>query len=635
VEWSSVVDDLIFRLLPLDGPPNVLVFGEPEEVASGAAYALGRIRLPAFMVSGAALVRRPPSASASGRVPLPAFMVRGAARYSSAVSRPLVGRVSAGWQVARQVEGGALARHQDAAAAQAVNLARWQEAVSLAAGVGTAWQDVQRAQATAGLRYQATNQLEGATGFRHQEATRVRAGGSVRWQAAVELATRPVGVRHQEANRLRQDLRSRWQEVTSAQLAHRGRFGAALQLDVGRVTRWQAAMYPLPGRSVVVPPAVDPCYVPSTTLVFDKRQRYSTTLIFICERHTSPPGTGETVVVPILEAYTVQNSITLVRLDSGEEIEALAFSMSLDADSWTWRWNATLPGSAWPVIRRGIHAAPVDILATVNGVPYRLSATNCNRDRRFPSTSVQVEGKGRGAMLDAPYAPTLNHASAATRSVEQLLNLALTYNGVSIGWGVDFGLMDWAVPGGTWDFQGSYIGAVLDIASAAGAIVQPHRTDATLRVMPRYPAAPWNWNTLAPDFVLPAAAMSVEGIQLVTRPDYNRVFAAGTNSAGVLGQVTRSGTAGDSVAPMLTHALTTDVNAVAQRGLAVLSDTGAQASVSLSLQVRPETGVILPGAFVQYEDGAETHLGLVRATSVNWQRPVLRQSITLETHVEA
>ena len=613
----------------------MLVFGEPEEAASGAAYALGRIPLPAFMVSGDALVKRPPSVLASGGIPLPAFMVRGTAKYSSAVSRPLMSKVSAGWQVARQIEGGALARHQNSTTAHASNLARWQKAAPLAGSVAVNWQDAQRARAAAALRYQAARQLEAATSVRHQEATRVRAGGSVRWQAAVQLATRPLGVRHQEANRMRREVAARWQQATSVQLAHRDRFGAALQLDVGSVSRWQAAMYPLPGRSVIVPPVVDPCYVPSTTLVFSERQRYSTTLIFVCERHQPSPGTGETVVVPVLEAYTVQNSITLVRLDSGEEIEALAFSMSLDADSWTWRWNATLPGSAWPVIRRGIHAAPVDILATVNGVPYRLSATNCNRDRRFPSTKVQVEGKGRGAMLDAPYAPTLNHASAATRSVEQLLNLALTYNGVSIGWGVDFGLMDWAVPGGTWDFQGSYIGAVLDIASAAGAIVQPHRTDATLRVMPRYPAAPWNWNTLAPDFVLPAAAMSVEGIQLLTRPDYNRVFVAGTNSAGVLGQVTRSGTAGDSVAPMLTHALTTDVNAVAQRGLAVLSDTGAQASVSLSLQVRPETGVILPGAFVQYEDGAETHLGLVRATSVNWQRPVLRQSITLETHVEA
>lgn len=630
-----MVDDLIFRRPPLDGPPNVLVFGEPEEVASGAAYALGRIPLPAFMVSGSALVKRPPSVLASGGIPLPAFMVRGAAKYSSAVSRPLMSKVSASWQVAQQIEGGALTRHQSAASAHASNSARWQKAAPLAGGVAVAWQDAQRARASAALRYQAAQRLESATSVRHQEATRARAAGLVRWQAAVQLATRPVGALHQEANRMRREVAAQWQQAMGVQLSHRDRFGAALQLDVGRLTRWQAAMYPLPGRSVIVPPTGDPCYVPSTTLVFDARQTYSTTLIFICERHTSPPGTGETVVVPILEAYTVQNSITLVRLDSGEEIEALAFSMSLDADSWTWRWNATLPGSAWPVIRRGIHAAPVDILATVNGVPYRLSATNCNRDRRFPSTKVQVEGKGRAAVLDAPYAPTLNHASAAARSVEQLLNLALTFNGVSVGWGVDFGLTDWAVPGGTWDFQGSYIGAVLDIASAAGAIVQPHRTDATLRVMPRYPAAPWNWNALSPDFVLPAAAVAVEGIQLLTRPDYNRVFVAGTNGAGVLGQVTRSGTAGDSVAPMVTHALTTHSDAVMQRGIAVLSDTGAQASVSLSLQVRPETGVILPGAFVRYEEGAETHVGLVRSTSVNWQRPVLRQSITLETHVEA
>jgi hypothetical protein len=630
-----VVDDLLFRRLPLDGPPNTLVFGEPDEPTSGAAYALGRIPLPAFMVLGAVSATMPTPATASGAIPLPAFMVQGVTRYTSAVSRLLVGKVSAGWQVAAQIEGGAAAKHQVAAPARVGRASSWQSATPRATGLSTVWQDVRPVRAAAALRYQAAQELERATGMRHQEATRARSTAAARWQEAQRLAPAPVGIRYQETERMRNAVRARWQEAASAQAQHRDRFGAALQLDVGRVSRWQAAMYPLPGRSVIVPPVVDPCYVPSTTLVFSERQRYSTTLIFVCERHQPSPGTGETVVVPVLEAYTVQNSITLVRLDSGEEIEALAFSMSLDADSWTWRWNATLPGSAWPVIRRGIHAAPVDILATVNGVPYRLSATNCNRDRRFPSTKVQVEGKGRGAMLDAPYAPTLNHASAATRSIEQLLNLALTYNGVSIGWGVDFGLMDWTVPGGTWDFQGSYIGAVLDIASAAGAIVQPHRTDATLRVMPRYPAAPWNWNTLAPDFVLPAAAMSVEGIQLVTRPDYNRVFVAGTNSAGVLGQVTRSGTAGDGVAPMLTHALTTDVNAVAQRGLAVLSDTGAQASVSLSLQVRPETGVILPGAFVQYEDGAETHLGLVRATSVNWQRPVLRQSITLETHVEA
>lgn len=628
-------NDLVFCRPPFSGPPIDLIFGEPDEAPTGAAYAVGRIPLPAFMVAGSAWVTMPPLGTAAGAIALPAFMVRGVVHYDSATERPLVGKVVSAWQAAATVEVGTTARHQNAMKAQAGRIARWQRAVRAVGVTAAAWREGGRARNAVAARHQAADARHADTRLRYQEAMRAREGAAACWQAALAVDPAALGVRYQEAERLRRAADTRWQQARSIDHAHVERFGAARLVERAWLASWQAAMLPPLGRSDVAPPAEDPCYLPSAELRFRERQRFSSTLIFICERHRPPPGTGETVIVPILETYTVQNSITLVRMDSGEEIEALAFSMSLDADSWTWRWNATLPGSAWPVIRRGIHVAPVDILATVNGVPYRLSATDCNRDRRFAQTQVQVQGRGRGALLDAPYAPTLNHASASARSVAQLLDLALTYNGVNIGWGIDFGLTDWAVPGGTWAYQGSYIGAVLDIASAAGAIVQPHATDATLRVLPRYPAAPWYWNTLSPDYVLPAAAVSVEGIQPLTKPDYTRVFVAGMNAAGVVGQVTRSGTAGDNIAPMVTHALITHSDAVAQRGMTVLSDTGAQASVNLRLQVRPETGVILPGALVRYEDGAETHLGLVRATSVDWQRPVLRQSITLETHVEA
>ncbi|MDQ0609528.1 hypothetical protein QFZ83_003699 [Variovorax sp. W1I1] len=630
-----MVEDLVFRKLPLGGPPNVLVFGEPDEPVSGGAVALGRIALPAFMLSGSATAELPSNAIAAGAIALPAFMLRGALRYDSDAQRLLVGRVSSGWQVAGQVLASVGAKHQAAERLQGAVAGGWRSAAPRAAGVSAAWDDVTRCHRSASTRHQDARRIGARATVRYEDVLRARAQAFMRWQGAVRLSPAVVGVRHQDVERMRRDAGVRWQEADRLLIQRAARGGSAQLIERGIVMRWQEFMRPPAGQSVFVPPGEDPCYVPSNTLVFSARQAHTKTLIFICERHSPPPGTGETVVVPILEAYTVQNSISLVRIDSGEVIEASAFSMSLDADSWTWRWSATLPGAAWPVIRRGIHAAPVEILATVNGVPYRLAATDCSRDRRFGDARVQVQGKGRAAMLDDPYAPILNHASASARSVAQLLDLALTYNGVGIGWDIDFGLTDWTVPGGTWSFQGSHIGAVLDIASAAGAIVQPHATDATLRVMPRYPAAPWNWGTLSPDFVLPAAAVAVEGIQPLTKPDYNRVFVAGTNGAGVLGQVTRSGTAGDRVAQMVTHALNTHSDAVAQRGLAVLSDTGAQANVSLRLQVLPETGLILPGALVRYEDGAETHLGLVRSTSVDWQRPVLRQSITLETHVEA
>lgn len=346
------------------------------------------------------------------------------------------------------------------------------------------------------------------------------------------------------------------------------------------------------------------------------------------------PEPGATVVIPIRRAYIVQNTITLTVLPSGTPIPAEGFAMSIDADSWTWQWSASLHGSALALIEPDGSGNPVDVQATINGVAYRLCVEGYTRERRFANTDLRVTGRGRAAVLDTPYAPVLNHAGDSALTVAQLLDKVLTLNGVGIGWSVEFGLTDWLVPAGTWALQGSYIAGVLDIAAAAGAIVQPHRTDATLRILPRYPAAPWDWGDVTPDFELPSAAVEVEGIEWVKRPDYNRVFVAGATSDGVIGQVTRTGTAGDIVAPMVTHSLITHADGARQRGLPELANTGRQAMVTLRAQVLPETGIIVPGQFVRYVDGAETRLGLVRGTSLDWRRPALRQSITLETHLE-
>ena len=238
-------------------------------------------------------------------------------------------------------------------------------------------------------------------------------------------------------------------------------------------------------------------------------------------------------------------------------------------------------------------------------------------------------------MLDSPYAPVLNHGNTLARTAQQLMADVLTLNGVGIGWDVDWGLDDWLVPGNVWTHQGAYMGALLDIAEAAGGYIQPHDTAQTLRVLPRYPAAPWDWaSLLTPDFELPSAVVSVEGIDWQRRAVYDRVFVSGI-SAGVLGQVTRAGTAGGSVAPMVTHALITHADAARQRGIAELGNTGTQAHISLRLPVLAETGVIKPGALVRYVDGGTTHLGLVRSTQVDWQRPTLRQVLTVETHPSA
>lgn len=68
--------------------------------------------------------------------------------------------------------------------------------------------------------------------------------------------------------------------------------------------------------------------------------------------------------------------------------------------------------------------------------------------------------------------------------------------------------------------------------------VQPHPTAQTLRILPRYRAAPWHWASLTPDVELPSAVVQVEGLEPVTYPGYNRIYLSGTGDGGVLADAT-------------------------------------------------------------------------------------------------
>lgn len=165
-----------------------------------------------------------------------------------------------------------------------------------------------------------------------------------------------------------------------------------------------------------------------------------------------------------------------------------------------------------------------------------------------------------------------------------------------------------------------------------GGYLIPHPSEQNIRVRHRYPAVPWEWSSVTPDFVLPVDALARESLRWVEKPGYNRVFVSGQD-VGVLGQVTRAGTAGDILAPMVVNALITEAAAARQRGIAVLADTGQQIEVSLRLPVLAETGIIEPGTFVAYQDGNVARLGIVRSTQVEAGMPEVWQTLGVQSHV--
>lgn len=626
--------DLVFSQPPTSGGHVDLVFGAdgsgpgipPVTVGGGGRLSGMRGRMSvrvAVVVSGARVL-----SGMRGRMSV---------AYDVNVSRPTVGQTLSGWQDAKPLPVATRSRWQQSAPQPVGVHSGWEDARPLPAATRSTWQDTLRLQRIVASAYQQARRLDALSARSNfQTAQPVQASLGQRFQVAVRL---PLGVRQsfQEAYRDRRLAVGQHFQVgiaLSARIADAMGIAVPLVRAVGG--RYQEAWPPRPGRSVILPPEPpdpDPCYLPGlpADLIFSAPADSSlpANLVFVCERHTTPPGA--TIVVPIRKVYMTVNSLSLLRVDGAVPIDATAFSMSLDVDSWTWSWSASLPASELPKIRPSVGGDPVDILATVNGVPYRLVAESFSRQTEHKGSALSVRGRGRSAILDAPYAPVRNHGNALDFTAQQLMGDVLTVNGVGIGWGVDWGLSDWLVPGNVWTHQGVYMSALLDIAGAAGGYIQPHNTDQVLRVLPRYPVGPWDWGDLTPDFELPADVVSVEGTDWQRLPAYNRVHVSGVG-AGVLAEVTRGGTGGNVIAPMVTHPLITHSEAARQRGLAELSNTGTQALLSLRLPVLALTGVIKPGALVRYVESGTTHLGLVRSTALEFQRPTLRQVLTVETH---
>lgn len=627
---------LLFERPPVATPgPVHLVFGDDDDapaapnVTLSGAGKLSGLRLRIGIRSGV---------SFAGLVRITGLRIRIAAQYDINVSRPTVGCASAHWQDAATKQQSAATGWQQAAPRPAANRGAWEDAGKLAAALLACWHDTERRQRALLARYeQALRQPSAPLCARYEEALRLRNATGTGFQEARRQPAAPLRGRYQETYRDRQArIGAGFQEATSRTVAFRSGMGIAVRLHRVIGGRFQEAWFPRPGQWVrPPPPQPEPCYLPAlpARLVFEGAYdpALPARLVFICERAAPPPEPGATVVVPIRRVYVTVNQLTLVRASDGAPIPCASFGMSLDVDSWTWQWQGSLGADALPLIAPEADGSPRGLLATVNGVVYHLVCENYTRSRQFPTVRINARGRGRAAVLDAPYAPALNFGNTVSRTAQQLMGDVLTINGVGIGWDVEWNLTDWLVPANTWALQGAYIAGVLDIANAAGGYVQPHDTAQTLRILPRYPAAPWDWASLTPDFELPAAVVAVEGTEWLQKPNYNRVFVSGT-SAGVLGQVTRTGTAGDAVAPMVTHPLITHADAARQRGMAELSDTGRQARLSLRMPVLAETGVIQPGALVRYVDNGVPALGLVRGTQVDWSRPTLRQVLDVETH---
>lgn len=626
--------DLVFSQTPNTTQQTALVFGDDglgviAPVLVNVATLLGGVVAAAFLTTP---VKVNAAASLGG------VQAEGQVFYDNRVTNYLDVRATAGHQLAqpRQLPSGLpWGLSQEMRGSTPIG---WALALPIKALTHAVHTPASHVRTEPVARWQLAQQLAAAAFMGHQVADPRAAGAEVAWQVADHRRVSSVSGTQTGIPRA-VAYETLWQVAQARQRQKGGGIGAS-RYRIGvqwMALPWQNGSTARPGRSPR-PPVVRPPIggVWSTNLIFQcppLAPRAPVLVFDVNPCFVYTPGVPAAVVVPIRKVYVVLNSASLRRVDGNTPIHTFGMSLSIDWQSWTWAFSTTLPGSELDKVLPGANGDPVEVEAMINGVAYRALVESVSRSRTFGAVSLRVSGRGVNAELDAPYAPVLNFGNTTARTAQQLMGDVLSINNVPLpDWTVDWTLDDWLVPGGIWTHQGSYISALNTILGAAGGYLQPSPSSKTLHALHKYPVAPWDWGNVVPDYQLPSAITTVEGIDWVDKPLYNRVFVSGVN-AGVLGQYTRAGTAGDLVAAMVTDSLITDVAAVRQRGRAIIGDTGRQANVSLRLPVLPATGLILPGKFVRYTDNGTDRMGIVRSMSVEVGMPEIMQTISIETHV--
>lgn len=168
--------------------------------------------------------------------------------------------------------------------------------------------------------------------------------------------------------------------------------------------------------------------------------------------------------------------------------------------------------------------------------------------------------------------------------------------------------------------------------------MQAHPYQRQIATRSRYPSLPWEWDSTTADLTLPLAVVKTLNLRWQEEPAFNAAYVAGERM-GIVGHITRTGSAGDAVAPMVVDGLITHADAARERGRVILADTGKQAMVTLELPMLESIGLVSPGKLIAVGDDPSAKgngwRGLVRSTQIaaQWSESLtVRQTLEVERH---
>lgn len=319
--------------------------------------------------------------------------------------------------------------------------------------------------------------------------------------------------------------------------------------------------------------------------------------------------------------YVIMNTVILRRVSDNVEIPITGMEISTDHDAWCWSLRASLRREIDLDMVRPSGGAPVEVEAEINGYLWRFVVEEYGHDRSFGRRGYSISGRSLSAYLAAPYSAPANVLETATRTAAQLADEALLYTGFTAELSID----DWLVTGGAYSLQNATpMQQLLTLAEAAGGVVHSDPRDTVIRLVPWYPALPWEWGAVTVDAALPTWQERRTSYQASTQ--YSGVYVSG-QAKGVTCLVKRTGTDGSRQPQMATNALITATEPGLALGKKILADSGPRSIETIGAPLLQNPGLLTPGMIIEVADPAGNWRGMVIRTSITAQRPTVTQSI--------
>lgn len=331
--------------------------------------------------------------------------------------------------------------------------------------------------------------------------------------------------------------------------------------------------------------------------------------------------------IPNKNWWYILNTLSVTRLDNGEEINVLDGNYSTDRSRWCWSYSLTVPASELTKLEP-IGGQPVILKIMVNGNEHQMLLENRSRSRKFAQDVYVLTGRSQTALLSEPYAPVRSFLQENERTSVQLCQAELdrVFSATQLNWQL-IDELGWIVANNSLSYSNlAPISVIKMIAESGGGFVYSEKNSNALTIKPLYKKTFWDSLTVDDyDRLIPDSIVTAQSTDYELYPDYNGITLT-NDRTGKPAQVKRTGTSADTLLPTENSPLFDHVS-MGAFGRAKLAKAGMVETHTFTIPISSKVGECVPGEVLAFN--AEWW-GIVDSISVAFTHSIVNQTVKVE-----